>query len=86
MFDQQPHHQAGGMPAAGNHATEGALGRALRVDVEGLRIELAAKVDDRRLIHRDRAVFGHRARRVVLEVTLCDVDGKIGWGHDSGYR
>ena len=56
VIDQQPHHQARRVPAARDHAAERACGREPRVDVEWLRIELAAEGNDLGLVDLDRTV------------------------------
>jgi hypothetical protein len=50
MAGVEPHHQAGGVPAAGNQALVRAVRGGFRVDVEVLRIELLGEFDDGGLV------------------------------------
>ena len=81
LIDEQSHHHAGGVPPAGNHATERARRVALRVDVERLRVKLAAESDDVGFVDRDRPDLHGQARRVVLEVARVEVTREFVLSH-----
>ena len=66
------------MPAARDQPAEGALGRALAVDMDVLRIETAGELDDLGLGDLHFSVLEDSAGGVILKMAVFDRHGKLG--------
>jgi len=72
MLGVEPHHQPGGVPAAGNQAAELRLLGGLRVGVHCLRIVSLCEFNDLVCLDRDAAEAVNVAFDIVFEVAIID--------------
>jgi hypothetical protein len=84
VVGEQPHHQAGGMPAGSDEPVEGTGGGEAGVGVDGLGIELLGEADYSVLGDREVAVLVHRSGLVVLEVAVVDGRCEVGVAQSPG--
>lgn len=80
----QPHHQAAGVPAAGDEAAERPARSDRRIGVDRLRIEAAREFEHLFFAHRCGAQFVHRSGHIVFEPALGHLSLLAVVGADAG--
>jgi hypothetical protein len=72
MIHEQPRHQAGGVPSAGDEAAEGAAFGRLGIGMKRLRVKPLGKGHDLIRLDRDRATAVDVAFDIIFEVPIGD--------------